>query len=300
MSIATQATPSNLADALRGIEWDAEHGTLDVGRYRMPYAVWGEGPPLLFVHGLADTLRSSALVMAELTQEYQCIAYQQPTGDGDGARLPSYRHEHLTDDLFALLNHLKVAQATVVAHSYGTTIALRAMHQRPFRLPRALLVCGLARRPLSGVEWMLAQMGRVLGGRMRHAPMWKPVVHLDHHRSFANQAEDVWQFLLSESGRAPMKSVAHWARELHHLDLRPLLAQIRQATLVVSGDHDPLVPLSIQEELFCRLPNGSMFQIDGCGHFPLLTHPHAIADAVRRFAPPLACPFHGMAGMATH
>jgi pimeloyl-ACP methyl ester carboxylesterase len=31
------------------------------------------------------------------------------------------------------------------------------------------------------------------------------------------------------------------------------------------------------------LPNATLFQIEGSGHFPNFTHPEAIADAARRF-----------------
>src|SRR5262249_61984882 len=43
----------SLADALGRWGREATQGICDTGRYRCRYFTWGEGPPLLFVHGLA-------------------------------------------------------------------------------------------------------------------------------------------------------------------------------------------------------------------------------------------------------
>ena len=56
---------------------EARHGTLDTGRYRMPYFVWGEGPPVVFVHGLCDDAASLVLPLARLSRRFCCIAYDQ-------------------------------------------------------------------------------------------------------------------------------------------------------------------------------------------------------------------------------
>src|SRR5687768_14276444 len=106
MSLVTSIPP--LRDALRGLEWEAEHGTLDTGNYRMAYSRWGNGHPLIFVHGLADDLQTSAWLMQLLSQDYQCVAYKQPSGDGDGAQLRKLRHDDLVRDFFGLMNHLKI------------------------------------------------------------------------------------------------------------------------------------------------------------------------------------------------
>ena len=42
-----------LADLVKRFERQAIHGTCDAGRYRCSYFVWGQGPPLLIIPGLA-------------------------------------------------------------------------------------------------------------------------------------------------------------------------------------------------------------------------------------------------------
>jgi len=62
------ATAEELRAALTAFRHDAKHGTLDTGRYRMRFFVWGSGPPLVFVHGMADAARAFVMVMHRLSR----------------------------------------------------------------------------------------------------------------------------------------------------------------------------------------------------------------------------------------
>ena len=60
------------------------------------------------------------------------------------------------------------------------------------------------------------------------------------------------------------------------------LGQIKLPTLVLMGDHDPLVPPINGEILAKRLPNATLEQVD-CGHMFVLTQAETIADRVEEF-----------------
>ena len=92
-----------LADALAQWRSEATHASVDTGRYLCRYFVWGEGPPLVFIHGLCERARSFVPMMAGLRRQFRCIAYELPEGGPDGARLSRYQHADLVSDLFAAL-----------------------------------------------------------------------------------------------------------------------------------------------------------------------------------------------------
>ncbi len=261
------------AEIVRRFEWEAHHGVVETGRYRCRYVSWGSGPPLVFLHGLGDSMHAWMELMALLQEQYRCIAYDQPIGHGDGARIRGYRLEHLVDDLFLLLDHLKLPSATLVGHSLGSTIALGAMHCRPQRIDRGVLVGGFAHRPLRRREWGLAWIGRFLPGRIRIIPKRTRQLEQPDRQALIQTR--------SQNGAIPIKTIAHWAFQLHQVDVRSLLPEIHQPVLLVCGDGDPLVPHVCQQELFRQLPRATMFQIEQCGHFPMATHPEALAYALR-------------------
>jgi pimeloyl-ACP methyl ester carboxylesterase len=278
--------------ALARLEAEAERGVLDTGRYRCRYVAWGEGPPVVFLHGLGDMGRTFALTMALLRRHFRCITYDQPTGTGDGARLRRYRHAHLVDDLLRLLDHLKADTAMLVGHSFGSSVVLRALHRQPQRFPRGALVGGFPHRPLTLQQRWLAWAGKI-------APPWMTLGTLrgrddamqrSHYEPFARHEPERWEFFLEATGRTPLRAMGHWGLELNRTDLRPLLPRIRQPVLLLCGDRDPLVPQAYQDYLLYNLPHAIMFQITGCGHMAAQTHPEVMAEKLLQFHAMPVCP----------
>lgn len=272
-----------LEHAVDRFRQEAVWGTCDTGRYRCSFSVWGEGPPLVFVPGLCDDTWSYILPMARLSDKFCCVAYHMPAGNGDGARLLRYRHHHLVEDLLALLDHLKMDQAYLLGSSFGSTVALAALHRQPERFPRGILQGGFARRPLAWAEVMLAAWARWWPGSLDHLPLRRELFRQNHEPYFAESAADVVRYHLESDGRQRIAAVAHRALLLHQLDLRPLLPAIRQPVLILCGDRDPLVGQACAQELASGLPNGSRAEIEACGHMPQFTHPEVMSEVVKRF-----------------
>jgi pimeloyl-ACP methyl ester carboxylesterase len=280
------AAPPSLAEALERCQREAVAGECDTGRYRCRYLSWGEGPPLLFIPGLADGPRNFVPLMARLSGHFRCLTYRLPSGGEDGARLGRSTHAGLVDDLFALLDHLGLRQSYLFGSSFGSTVVLAALRARPGRLPRAILQGGFARRTLAPAERLLAWLARSWPGSMRHLPLRTAVLRRGHAGPFAGCPPEVWDFFLDENGRAPIAAVARRALILDRLDLRPLLAEVRQPVLLVCGEGDPLVGKDCEEALLRGLPNVGRVELAASGHFPYLTHPDVLADVVRGFLTP--------------
>jgi pimeloyl-ACP methyl ester carboxylesterase len=292
-------TLSPLSAALERWRGEARPGVCDTGRYRCRYYVWGEGPPLVFVHGLCDDALSFVLTAARLRAHFRCVAYDLPTGEGDGARLGTYRHADYVADLFALLDHLGLGRAYLFGSSFGSTIALAALHEQPGRLPRAVLQGGFARRPLAWAEVGLASLARWWQGPMCRLPLRHEILRYSHHGPFARRPPEVWEFFLQRCGLPPMAAVAYRALVLHKIDLRPLLPGIRQPVLVLCGDCDPLVGRACEQALMSGLPDATRVEISDCGHLPMFTHPEVLAELTYRFLTPLPCPAGGPGGEFT-
>lgn len=277
----------SLTEAQAKFQREAVGGVCETGRYRCPYYVWGTGPPIVMIPGLADDALSFLFVSALLAPHFRCIAYDLPAGVGDGARLRHIGHAVLVQDLFALLDHLKISQCYFLGSSFGGTIALAAMHSDPPKFPRAVLQGAFAHRPLTPVESFLARLGRYWPGTMRLLPGRTSLLRRFHFAPFASRPPEVWKYFLERSNAPPIAAVAHRALLIHRLDLRRILSEIRQPVLLVCGDHDPLVGPACEEALLHGLPNAGRATIAACGHNPLFSHPEVFAELVRQFLTPL-------------
>jgi pimeloyl-ACP methyl ester carboxylesterase len=273
-----------LKPCLERFRREAVWRVLDTGRYRCPYMLWGQGPALVFIPGLCDDPWSFVLPMARLSERFCCLAYAMPTGVGDGARLAGYRHDDLVADLFALLDHLGIREAIAVGDSFGSTVALRALHDQPERFARGILLGGFARRPLAWAERMLAAFARWWPGRLDDLPGRTPVVERLQFPGFAERESEVWDYFLHHDGQQPIAAVAYRARILQDIDLRPILPRIRQPVLLVCGDRDPLVGKECERELLQGLPRAARAEIEGCGHMPQYTHPEILCEVIERWA----------------
>ncbi len=279
--------PIDLHDALRRFETEAVRGVCDTGRYRMPYFVWGEGSPLVFIHGVMDSRHAWIMAASRLSAHFRCIAYDLPAGCGDGARLGRINHSDLVEDLWGLLDHLKISRSYVLGSSFGATIALTAMHQRPERLPRGVLQGGLALRPLRRAERFLARFGRILPGTTRRLPYLEKVMLKVNGAGFQDKHDAFYRYFLETTGRTPIKAFARYALMLGQVDLRPLLAEVKQPVLLFCGDLD-VVARPIQAEILLNgLPNARRVIVEGCGHVPGYSHPEVLAEVVRQFLTPI-------------
>jgi pimeloyl-ACP methyl ester carboxylesterase len=288
--VEIHSQPFPLKDTLDRFAREAVRDVCNTGRYRCPYYSWGHGPPLLFVPGLSDDALSFVLVGALLSDQFRCIAYDLPTGEGDGARLPLYRHGDLVEDVFGLLDHLGVRQSYIFGSSFGSTIALAAMRHRPERLPRGILQGGFAHRPLTALSVLLASFARYWPGRQGALPFRPAMLRRLHFGPFASRDAELWDYFVLRWGRPPLAATGHKARMLHRLDLRPFLPAIRQPVLLICGGCDPLVAKGCEETLLRGLPNAGRVELSDCGHNPIFSHPEVLAEVVRRFLTPRLCP----------
>jgi pimeloyl-ACP methyl ester carboxylesterase len=278
--------PIDLGEAFTRFEKEAVHHICNTGRYRMPYYTWGSGAPLVFVHGVSDNSRCFIQPISRLSAHFRCIAYDLPKGNNDRALIQHYRHRHLVDDLFALLDHLGLPQAYLFASSFGSLVGLAAMHRQPRRFPRAVLQGGFSWRPLKPLERALVHLLRPLRSPTQKLPLREKMLRKRNFGPFANRLAAVWRFHVDNTGRTPIKAFAHQLFLMDQIDLRPQLPQIRQPILMVCGDQDPVIGRAEEDVLFRGLPNVGRVVLEGCGHMPAYTHPEVLAEVTRQFLTP--------------
>ena len=259
----------------------AEVGEWSGPRYRMTYRVLGDGPPLIWLPGIASTYRVYSLVLNRLAERFQTIQYEYP-GDreGDGARLGRIRHDDLVDDLFGLIDHLRLGRLFLAGISFGSTVALKALDCEPRRFPRAVVQGAFARRRFTPAERLALFLGRRIPGTAARLPFREKVLEHNSRMDFPRIIEDRWPFYLEQNGLTPIKALAHRTSLVARLDLRPTLARIGSDLLLIQGREDRIVPERYFEELKALLPHSESLVLPTVGHIPHLTHAEMLARAI--------------------
>ncbi len=104
----------------------------------------GSGQPIVFVHEFAADHRSWEAQMRYFGQRYRCIAYSArgyPPSDVP-EKAASYSQNRATDDILAVMDHLKIARAHVVGLSMGGFATLHFGLRHPMRA-LSLVVAGV-------------------------------------------------------------------------------------------------------------------------------------------------------------
>jgi pimeloyl-ACP methyl ester carboxylesterase len=108
---------------------------------QLHYAQSGRGHDMVMVHGLGANLAFWNLrIVPPLTREFRVTTYDLRGHGRSDVPLSGYTSLEMARDLVGLLEHLDVAPAHLVGHSFGGGVALLAAILRPERVRSLVLV----------------------------------------------------------------------------------------------------------------------------------------------------------------
>lgn len=254
----------------------------------LAYEVAGDGPAIVLLHeGICDRRMWEPQVGPFTEAGYRVVRYDL-RGYGD-SKLRSGPLSN-TDDLEALLEHLRIERASLLGVSYGGRIALEFTILHP-DLIEALVLVGAGLRDadwsdelktLGEEEERLLEGGDVDGAVELNLRMWvdgpsrdpdevDPDVR-EHVRKMQRRAFDV-QLSVPEAGPdSPFEPPAS-AR----------LGEVRCPTLVVVGELDQPDILRIADRLAEGIPGARKAVIAGTAHVPSMEKPEEFNRLVLEF-----------------
>ena len=86
------------------------------------YDVAGDGPPVVFVHGLTSFRQTWEPVTSLLARDFTCVRVDL-RGHGESAAAPEYSMPSLVGDVQAVVEDLSLGEPAIVGHSLGATVA---------------------------------------------------------------------------------------------------------------------------------------------------------------------------------
>ena len=132
----TQTTASSGTTVTRYGANPAAGTTFTHDGVRLYYEVYGAGEPLLIVHGNGGSIADLAAQIAHFRRRYKVIAMDS-RDQGRSADSPDkLTYEKMTDDLAALLDHLKVGPVDVLGWSDGGIEALLLGIRHPAKVKK--------------------------------------------------------------------------------------------------------------------------------------------------------------------
>jgi len=234
--------------------------------------------------------------MEPLAEVGTVIAFDRPAFGLTARPMPgewsgenSYSPEAQADLTVALLDGLAVERALLVGHSAGGTIAVLTSLRHPERVEALVLVDPAIYTEGGTPVWLRAllstpQMRRLGPLLVRSIVRWGEAVI----RIAWNDPDRIAPEILSGYNK-PLQ-VDNWDRAVwelvlasHPLGLGTQLDEIRIPVLVITGDHDRVVPAGESVRLAAELRNAELVVIPDCGHVPHEERPRQFLGAVTDF-----------------
>lgn len=251
----------------------------------------GDGPPLLLLHGWADSADTWRLLMDRLAREERAALALDLPGFGTADQLGNEPIlEQIDAFVDAALEHTG-GPALVVGNSLGGCAALRAAerHQLEGVVPVAPAGLDMAR-------WFVLVRRDPLVRNLLASPLPVPnaitrrVVAGVYSRLAFHQPSKVDPLVAQtfaghlENRATAARVVGSARRLLPELDDCFELGKIDCPVLLVWGRQDLLVFQSGAERVLETVPNARLEVIDQCGHCPQLERPDRLADLLLEFS----------------
>ena len=246
------------------------------------YEAYGRGAPVILLHGWLGSWGYWLDTMETLGRHYRLYALDF-WGFGDsGKRRERYLISDFVDLVDQFMDRLGIAQAPIVGHSMGGTVALSLALKHPRRVCKVAVVGSpvvgdalhLLLR-LAGYPWiayMVWHMPTVLRWGIR---LFSPYITREWRRWYEMQVQDLSRTTLE----AFFSSIA----SLRRTDLRPYLPRLHAPVMSVNGVGDNVVNPN-QAALIARyVPRARIEMMSHSRHFPMLDEPEAFNTRLHSF-----------------
>lgn len=225
---------------------------LSINGFDMYYEIYGEGSPLLLLHGFTGSGADLVQGFKQLSLKHKLII---PDLRGHGrstnpSKQFSFRQAAL--DIFALLDHLKISQCSGIGFSGGGCVLLHMAYQQPDKVKSMTIVSAAPYFPQQTRD-----IAKQFALQEKTAEQWAAMRNMHFHGD--EQIQMLWE-----------QASAFGDDDMQDMNFTPeKLSKIKAKTLIVQGDKDPFYPLELTIELYKGIPTAYLWIIPNGGHVPI-------------------------------
>ncbi len=239
-----------------------ESGQAGINGIRIYYAVYGQGSPVILLHGgLANSDYWGNQIRA--LAPYHTVIVMDSRGHGRSTRdARPYGYDLMADDVVALMDTLRVQKADIVGWSDGAILGLDLAIRHADRVGRVFAFAAntVPSGVKEGVEKNPTFAAFVERGRSEYAAYSATP---NDYEGFVAQISKMWE------------TEPNWSGE----QLRAIRAQI----LIADGDHDEAIKREHTEYIAATIPGAGLLILPNTSHFAFLQDPDLFNYAMLHF-----------------
>jgi pimeloyl-ACP methyl ester carboxylesterase len=251
--------------------------------YLPSYQEVGDGPLLVFLHGIGGNRFSFDGQLPAFRDRWRCVAWDMPGYGGSPLPAEDLSFELMSNALANLLDHLDAPEATLIGHSMGGFVAQDFVARNPGRVRALVLSATSPAFGKPGGDWQQ----QFLNARL--APLEEGKTPADFAvelvtSMFADPARSAeiaaavrsMSALPSDSYRAALKCIVTF-------DRRDALAEISCPTLLLAAELDETAPAKVMQRMADKIPDARYECLEALGHLANVEDPRRFNHAVMEF-----------------
>lgn len=219
----------------------------DLGNIRLYYEIYGEGDPLLLLHGWTQTSDFWKEYIPFFSDRYRVIAIDLRGHGRSGILTDAFSIQKAADDIKSLMDMLGLSGARAVGLSYGGLVLLELAHNHPQQLSSMILIGASAN----------------YNGKENQDPN-NPFDFEQLPEAFLAQLQSVHPHGISQV-KALFNQDLSYEIKLSETDL----SQIPARTLIIGGDRDDIVGVDAAVQLYKHLPDARLWILPNTGHLAI-------------------------------
>ncbi|WP_076858583.1 alpha/beta fold hydrolase [Bradyrhizobium mercantei] len=222
----------------------------------------GDGDPVVFLHGGLSNSDYFGLQVPEVARRHRVICVDS-RGHGRSSRnTQPFGYDLMTDDVVALLDHLKIPRAAIVGWSDGAIIGLDMAMRHPDRVSRVFAFG--ANTQTSGLKPDIDKnptFAQFIARAKTEYERLSPTP--GEYDQFLQQIEKMWD------------SQPNWTDDQ--------LRTIRAPVLIADGQHDEGIKREHTEYMAATIPGAGLLIFPNASHFAFLQDPALFNAALNDF-----------------
>lgn len=255
---------------------------LDIDGNKVFTLSFGRGPRTFLAYsGWVGNFEDWIAVLAPMSESWRTIVYDH-RGTGETTVPPEkINDEALVDDVFRVMDALKVERCTLGGFSRGTITALRAILREPDRFDGLVLMNGTggvqrpdapARPRVTLAQWPGETHCDKLNWFIERST---PEPDIGHIRRWGSN-------ILSRATPESAQRLSEM-QPVEAIDWAERLPDIRVPTLLIHGEKDFLHDIENMRYLQSQIPGSKLVVMEGSGHIPAMARPMDVYAVIRDY-----------------
>jgi pimeloyl-ACP methyl ester carboxylesterase len=260
---------------------------------RLYKEVYGDGDPILCLHGMGGSSFSWRYFIAPFSQTHKLILIDfKGCGKSPKPRDDHYSIYDHVDSIYQIILEENLTNLTLVGNSLGAAVALilaiKLGEQEPGRLSKLILIDSGSEKKFLPSHLKLIRC--FLGGPIIRLVPAKLAAKLTLRYCYYNkrkitreQIETYAAPLATPEGRYAFLQTARQCIPANADELVANVKTIRVPTLIAWGREDGVIPLEAGKLLHQAIPNSRLEVIEQCGHIPQEEKPQETIALISKF-----------------